>query len=221
MGLENVCLAKLDLCLIIDSSGSVRQHHEDNWWVELEFLIDFVAGFTIGQNYTRVAAIVFSERVDLLFPLNKFNNFSEVREAIIDAPYEGGTTNTPEALRRADLQCFNAANGDRDDAENVIIIVTDGNPYPPARREPALKEARRIKSKGIAIIGVGIVEDYDYSYDPLDGDFLREISSRNNTFLVTDFLLLETVRLPILEELCLSQERGTFVLSLVNFFSQT
>ena len=67
-----MCEAKLDLCLIIDSSGSVRDNNpldgSDNWQLQLEFFSNLLEGFSIGQNDTRVAAIVFSEQVDLGVP---------------------------------------------------------------------------------------------------------------------------------------------------------
>ena len=173
-----MCHAKVDLCLIIDSSGSIRDNNpssgnNDNYALQLDFLANVVASFPIGPDNTRVAAIVFSEQVVLEFPLNRYNSLSEVREAIRNVPYLGQTTNTPEAFRQADLQCFSAVNGDRDDADNVIIIVTDGVPFPTTEREPALREARRLMNKGIEISAVGITES-------VDENFLRGISSGDN-----------------------------------------
>ena len=76
---------------------------------------------------------------------------------------------------------FNATHGDRDDADNVIIIATDGSPYPPFRRNSALTEARRLKDKGVTIAAVGITTD-------VDENFLRGISSGNNYFAVRELL---------------------------------
>ena len=156
---QQQCPVKMDLCLIIDSSGSVRADSSpnglDNYALQLDFLANMVASFPIGPNNTRVAAIVFSEQVILEFPLNRYNSLSEVQEAIRNVPYMGQTTNTKEAFRQADIRYFNTANGDRDDADNVIIIVTDRVPFPADRRNPALMEARRLKDKGIEITAIG------------------------------------------------------------------
>ena len=191
---------------MIDSSGSVRENnpaggYPDNWQLELQFFADLVAIFPIGQDDTRVAAIVFSEQVRLVFPLNRFSSLSEVQEAILNIPYMGAITNTPEALRQADVQCFNAANGDRDDAENVIIIATDGVPYPRNRRTPALNEARRLKERGIEITAIGLTQ-------VVDQGFLRGISSGNNYFTVTDFLELNREREQISGQICQIVKRG-------------
>ena len=200
-----VCHAKVDLCLIIDSSGSIRDSNypgrPDNYALQLDFLANVVASFPIGPDNTRVAAIVFSEQVVLEFPLNRYNSLSEVQEAIRNVPYLGQTTNTPEAFRQADLQCFSAVNGDRDDADNVIIIVTDGVPFPTTGREPALREARRLMNQGIEISAVGITES-------VDENFLRGISSGDNYFKVTDFEELGSEREQISRGVCQMTERG-------------
>ena len=104
-----LCSTKLDLCLIIDSSGSIRDNSPpggspDNWELELEFIANLAAGFSVGQDDTRVAALVSSEEVGLVFPVNRFNSLSEVQEAIRNVPYLGQTTNT---LHQASIQCFN------------------------------------------------------------------------------------------------------------------
>ena len=164
----------MDLCLIIDSSGSVRDNNPpsgspDNWQLQLDFFSNLVAAYPIGQDDTRVAAIVFSEQVILEFTLNQYNSLSQVQEAIRNIPYLAQTTNTPEALYQADLQCFSAANGDRPDADNMIIIGTDGNPFPELRKAPALRVARDLLNKGVKIASIGVT-------DNVDEDFLQALS---------------------------------------------
>ena len=137
------------------------------------------------------------------FPLNLYNSLSEVQEAIRNVPYLGQTTNTEEAFRQADIQCFNAANGDRDDADNVIIIVTDGVPFPADRRNPALMEARRLQDKGIEITAIRVK-------GVVDEDFLRGISSGNNYFTVTNFEELGRQREQISGQVCQVAQRGEY-----------
>ena len=190
-------MTKLDLCLIIGSLGQFRDDNPENWQLQLDFFADLTASFPIGpeSRNTRVAAIVFSEEVQLAFPLNRFNSVSEVQEAILSISHLQETTNTPEAFRVADTECFNAANGDRDDADNVIIIATDGFPYPGFRRNLALTGARRLKNKGISIFAVGITPD-------VDEIFLRGISSASKPFRVTNFTELHNVVKPLFYQVC-------------------
>ncbi len=105
------CATKVDLCLIIDSSGSIRDNNPpdgsvDNWQLQLEFLADLVQAFDIGPDQTRVGAVVFSERVMLEFSLDTYTDASQLSNAIRNIAYLGETTNTPEGLRVTREQCF-------------------------------------------------------------------------------------------------------------------
>ena len=201
------CEAKLDLCLIIDSSGSIRDNNPssgnpDNWALQLDFLANVVASFPIGPDNTRVAAIVFSDDANFAFPLNEYHNLVELQGAIRSLAYMGAATNTGEAFRVAGSRCFSDASGDRGDVDNVIIIVTDENPFPYIRRTPALTEARRLRDNGVEILAVGIMG----MYRSLDEDFLRGISSGNNYLTVAIFDQLETVRELLLDLACPTSE---------------
>lgn len=46
--------------------------------------------------------------------------------AIDGMPYLYGSTNTADALREMGNNMFTAANGDRSDAPNIAILLTDG-----------------------------------------------------------------------------------------------
>ena len=41
-------------------------------------------------------------------------------------------------------QCFGGS-GDRPEVKNVAIVITDGVPYPPDRRQPAIDEAEKLR----------------------------------------------------------------------------
>ncbi len=201
---EPTCDAQVDLCYIIDSSGSIRDNNPadrsyDNWQLQLEFLSRLVDAFVIGPDATRVGVVVFSEQVDLEFPLNKYTDAKSVKDAILNIRYYGQTTNTPEGLRVAREQCYSQANGDRPDVQNLVIIITDGVPFPPDRREPAIQEARALK--GVAtMIAIGVT-------DVIDKDLLKELSSppqieNQNYFTATDFTFLDDIRRQVGEGTC-------------------
>ena len=199
------CESKLDLCLIIDSSGSIRDNNPtdnsyDNWQLQLNFLSSLIGGFSVGLDATRVGAIVFSEDVRLAFSLDRYNNGEEVQEAILNIAYMGQTTNTPSALTQTRNQCFTTANGDRPDAINLAIIVTDGFPYPINRRSPAIAEAAALRSAGASMIAIGVT-------DAIDQDFLKEMSSPpqlegQNYFTARDFTLLQGIIRDVVESTC-------------------
>ena len=201
---EPTCQSQVDLCFIIDSSGSIRDNNvdgkPDNWDLQLEFIANIVRAFSIGSDASQIGAIVFSEEVRLEFPLNAYDNNQDISDAILRINYIGGQTNTPEALLQTRLQCFNPSNGDRRDVENLAIIVTDGVPFPNNRRQPAIEEAQRLRNAGALMVSVGIT-------DVIDEAFLKEMSSPpqtlgTNYFKSSNFEALAEIRKVVVEGTC-------------------
>ena len=175
----------------------------DNWRRQLQFFADLVELFNIGEDGTKVSVLTYDVQARLAFPLNSFNNLADIQQAILNIPYNNGpNSNIPEALYQADVQCFSAANGNRPDADNMIIIGVHRNVFPAYRRDPTLQMARGLRNKGVKIAVVGI-EDVDES-------FLQGLSFMNNYFRVPDFLSLRTLPQPISEPLCRAAETGEF-----------
>ena len=195
----------MDLCFIIDSSGSIRDNNPsdgsyDNWQLQLDFLSDLTQAFVIGPDASQIGAIVFSEEVRLEFPLNAFDNRDDISQALLNINYIGMTTNTPEALIQTRTQCFNPSNGDRSDVSNLAIIVTDGVPFPDNRRQPAIEEAKALRNTGALMVSVGIT-------DVIDEAFLKEMSSppqalNQNYFTASDFLVLDEIRQTVVQGTC-------------------
>ena len=197
------CETPVDLCFVIDSSGSIRDSNQgtiDNWQLQLDFLASVARAFTIGPDATHVGAIVFSEDATFEFSLSQYDNIEAVTEALLGLQYLGQTTNTPEALKLARTQCFNIVNGDRPNVDNLAIVVTDGVPYPSSRTAPALEEAKALRNSGAAVISVGIT-----GY--IDEDFLKDMSSPpqlegQNYFTATDFNALDSIRKFVVQGTC-------------------
>ena len=199
----------MDLCLVIDSSGSIRDNNPpggnpDNYDLQLKFLANLIGAFNIGPDGTRVGAIIFSEQVILEFTLSQYDNSDAIAQAILASPYLGQTTNTPEALRQTRLQCFNMGTGDRPNVPNLAIVVTDGVPFPADRRSPALDEAKALRDTGASVISIGIT-------DAIDEDFLKGMSSApqllgQNYFTATDFSVLSEIQKTVVEGTCQTLE---------------
>ena len=202
---EPTCQTRVDLCFIIDSSGSIRDNNPpsgdpDNWQLQLEFLAALARAFDVGPDASQIGAIVFSEQVRLEFALNRYDNNEDIRNALLSIGYIGQTTNTPEALLQTRLQCLSPNNGDRSDVDNLVIFVTDGVPFPDFRRQPAIEEARRLRDTGAIMVSVGIT-------DVIDEAFLKEMSSPpqalgSNYFTASTFEALDTIRRTVVQQTC-------------------
>ena len=203
----------MDLCFIIDSSGSIRDNNPpggtpDNWILQLEFLSSISNAFNLGPDASRIGAVVFSEEVRLEFPLDAYDSKDAVTQALLNIAYIGGQTNTPEALIFTREQCFSTANGDRPDVDNLAIMVTDGVPYPAFRRQPAIEEAGSLRNTGVIMVAVGIT-------NVIDEAFLKEMSSspqtlNRNYFTATSFEALTEIQKVVVEGTCESVEGKNF-----------
>ena len=203
--IEPTCAVQVDLCFIIDSSGSIRDNNPpsgnpDNWQLQLDFLSNLVDLFTIGPDATKVGAVVFSEQVNLAFSLDTYTDAQSVKGAILRIPYLGHTTNTPEGLTVTREQCFNQASGDRPGVLNLAIFISDGVPFPAERRDPAIREAEALKNSGASVVAIGVT-------NIIDVDLLRRISSspqieNQNYFTATDFDALQEIRKSVGEGTC-------------------
>ena len=192
----------MDLCFIIDSSGSIRDNNQgniDNWSLQLEFLSRLVDLFTIGTDATKVGAVVFSEQVNLAFSMDTYTDAQSIKDAILNLAYLVQTTNTPEGLRVTREQCFNQGNGDRPNVQNLAIFISDGVPFPADRKEPAIREAEALKRVS-SVIAIGVT-------NVIDRDLLRSISSApqregQNWFVAVDFSELNIIRRSVGEGTC-------------------
>jgi len=87
------------------------------------------------------------------FYLSNFTDTASLANAIRNIPFRRGSTKMADGLRMARTQIFNAANGDRANVPNVIVLVTDGKP---SSKSSVQREVRLIRNVGIKIVGVGV-----------------------------------------------------------------
>ncbi len=206
------CDAPVDMCLVIDNSGSLRDRNPsdgsyDNWALQLGFLTGLVRGFDIGLNSTRVGAVTFSTYAAVAFELNTYGTAEEISQAILSLPYSGQLSNTAAGFRATRTQCFNVANGDRPSVPNLAVIATDGVPFISQNvtanielRNLSLDESRALRDSGATSVVVGIT-------DVVDHDFLRGISSPpqeegKNYFYVQNFVVLDSILDTVVQAIC-------------------
>ena len=113
----------------------------------------------------------------------------------MNLPYTGGTTNTAEALRVLRTEMFVAERGDRPDAINIAVVVTDGKSN---NRKRTLEEAVATRKAGIHIVVIGVGSS-------IEEEELRGIATDpddDNVFIVKDFYALTKVLTPLLTSVC-------------------
>ncbi|VDI82671.1 Hypothetical predicted protein [Mytilus galloprovincialis] len=179
--IECACHDKVDLVYLVDSSGSVGSI---NFNKEKEFINNSLSQFVIGHNDALVGVVTFSTVPREQFKLNAFLDKAALKYAITKIPYLTGNTHTAEAINFVNNHMFIPSAGDRPDAQNVLVVLTDGQSGDHAK---TLQEANRLKQRTTVIIAVGIgsgaskselnglVSDPSYVFFVNDFDALKQI----------------------------------------------
>ena len=157
----------------------------------------------LDPEATKVGVVVFSDDVYLAFSLDTYTDAQSIKDAIVSLSYLGQRTNTPEGLKVAREECFNPANGDRRNVQNLAIFISDGVPHPPERRDPAIREAEALK-RVASVVAIGVTP-------VIDEDLLRTVSSapqiqNQNWFTATTYDALATIRRAVGQGTCATVE---------------
>lgn len=192
----------MDIGFIIDGSGSIRDANpvdgsHDNW----NLLLNFVAGIINGlpRTGTRVGAVVFSDRGQLVFDFEQFSNdLNGARDFLLTTDYPGANTNTSGGLYTARVLLFNNSKGEESDVSKLAVVITDGKSTYDS--DKTLDSAEDLKGDGVEIITVGITGS-------IDEEELRAISSfpqmlNQNYFTSADFQQLENIIGNLLATFC-------------------
>ena len=176
------CTGVLDLAIVLDSSGSINEADGGNWNRILGFIQDVARRFPISRTAVQIAVVKYSNNANVEWNLNTYNNVNDLVNAMGAISYIGGTTNTADGLEDMNDIIFQTHNGDRSNAPNVAIVITDGQAN--ERERDTIPEATRAKNRGIRIIAVGVTNAVDLTE-------LRGIASTNADVIeVDDFSLL-------------------------------
>ena len=147
----------MDLVFVLDSSTSIRETNPDgidNWTLLLQFIINVVDRLPVGENAARVGVVRFADSAENMFYLNTFSTKTAITNEIESIVYTGGSTNTSDGLRVMRTEQFVTQNGDRANADNVAIIITDGAST--SADNMPLVEAQLAWAAGIRTYSVGI-----------------------------------------------------------------
>lgn len=115
---------KRDVVFVLDDSGSVGTA---NFKLQLDFAKAVINQLPVGPYEAQVAMMAFSSHPQVEWYLNSFGTQAEIINAIPKVRYLGGVTRTGDALEAVRNQMFQYAHGDRSSADNVVIVLTDGN----------------------------------------------------------------------------------------------
>lgn len=155
---------RLDLAILVDSSKSMRQPQR----TEIKAVVsDLLDNFNVSAEETHVALVTFD--IDVVI----HNNFTDSRyynkkalekklKRILKRAPKGWGTRADIALFEAATKLFTPEGGDRPDAVDVVLVLTDGKQriFPKNDKKPFMQfsettKALEIKGVDITVAGIG------------------------------------------------------------------
>ena len=164
-----------DIIFIVDSSGSIQEVDDTNWDKMLTFIKDIITAFGSTGGDMRFALVDFSDNAIVEFYLDTYTNVNDIITAINTITYFGGRTDIADGFQTARQNIFNQR-GDRSNAPNIVILITDG--IPNERIADTQPEANLVKQTGAQVLTVGIT-------DAVDDDLLRAIASDSSGYITS------------------------------------
>ena len=116
----------------MDTSGSVGS---TNFQQMKTFVSELVDRLDIDSGNTRVGVVTYSTNVVDSIHLDDHSTVASLQLAIAALSYAGGWTYTNTALAYVRTSLLTVAAGDRGDAPNVVVVLTDGRSTDPPDTE--------------------------------------------------------------------------------------
>ena len=177
---------KIDVAIVVDNSESVHAGTGD-----LQILTSFVSGLIGGSDVdsgnVRFALSVFTHEVFNDFYLNAYQTKAQMISHVTMLPVRQGGTNTGFAIANLNTEVFNAINGDRIDAPNVAVVITDGHSN---NNSYTVEQAMIAKGLGIHIIaiGVGLTDTSELQQIASDSASVFNVASFNGLLSIDGYI---------------------------------
>lgn len=146
--LEQWCEGKpADIFFLLDTSSSINF---DDFDKQKAFVQDLIKVFDISETKTRIAVALFSSGYYSQFPFYRYNDKSDIINAIDRIRHRGGNTETGRAIGRMVRDGFRFA---REGVVRIAFVLTDGKSQ---RGDVTIAEAAKAKEDNIFIYAIGV-----------------------------------------------------------------
>lgn len=140
--------APCDLVFILDGSWSVE---DVNFELVKRWLVNMTTSFNIGQKFTQVGVVQYSDDPVLEIPLGKHFSTKELIKAMESIEYMGGNTRTGTAIEFATKKLFGLSERGPAGISRIAVVLTDGK-----SQDEVLKAAEAARKKGIILFAIGV-----------------------------------------------------------------
>ncbi|XP_033759514.1 uncharacterized protein LOC117341760 [Pecten maximus] len=173
------CVTRTDVIFLLDASTSIGS---SNFILMKYFIKNYTANILLGSNAIQIGIAKFSTNASNEFWLNEHYGALTINPAIDAIVYTSRSTCIAKGLEFVRSNSLTTANGARQDASKVIILMTDGQ----AHDQPAAI-ASTLRAEGVLIACVGIGSGIDMTQ-------LNNIAYNSSfIFLASDFNVLAQI----------------------------
>jgi len=150
--------ARADVVFIVDSSRSICGSDTTcpGWSNIRNFIINIINKWNIGTSGMRVGIVRYSSSPDDVFFLQTYGDKTSLINAMSNLQYStksSSIADVAQALNDAQTNQFTLGNGDRLDAPNVAIVISNGGI---TNATQVAAQALRLRQTGVTIFTVGI-----------------------------------------------------------------
>ncbi|XP_039546392.1 collagen alpha-1(XXI) chain isoform X1 [Pimephales promelas] len=182
--------APSDLVFILDGSWSVD---DTNFEIVKRWLMNITMSFNIGQKFTQVGVVQYSDDPFLHIPLGKHFSSNNLIKAMESIEYMGGNTNTGKAIKFANDKLFALSERGPNGIAKIAVVLTDGK-----SQDEVLAAAEAARKKGIILFAIGVGSETEEAE-------LRAIANKPSSayvFSVEDYKAISKIREIIRQKLC-------------------
>ncbi|XP_034041180.1 collagen alpha-1(XXI) chain [Thalassophryne amazonica] len=182
--------APCDLVFILDGSWSVE---DVNFEIVKRWLVNITTSFNIGQKFTQVGVVQYSDDPVLEIPLGKFLSNNDLIAAMESIEYMGGNTRTGAAIKFATEKLFDLSERSSTGVSRIAVVLTDGK-----SQDEVLKAAEVARKKGVILFAIGVGSETEQSE-------LRDIANKpfsTYVFSVEDYKAISRIQQVIRQKLC-------------------
>uniref|UniRef100_A0A3Q0SWU7 Collagen alpha-1(XXI) chain n=1 Tax=Amphilophus citrinellus TaxID=61819 RepID=A0A3Q0SWU7_AMPCI len=182
--------APCDLVFILDGSWSVE---DVNFEIVKRWLVNITTSFNIGQKFTQVGVVQYSDTPHLEIPLGKHSTNKDLIKAMESIEYRGGNTRTGTAIEFATDRLFGLSERGQAGVSRIAVVLTDGK-----SQDEVLKAAEAARKKGVILFAIGVGSETEM-------DELRAIANKpfsTYVFSVEDYKAISRIMQIIRQKLC-------------------
>ncbi len=155
---QKKCEIIADIGILVDSSGSLRYEFHK----EKQFVKDLAKALTVSKNGVNIGVVTFSYFAELSIKLSD----NQDTDSFVKATDEKvilmkSQTYIDRGLHKVNTELFTEANGDRKNAPNFLLLLTDGKQTRSIYSTPPELKAEALRNRNVTIIAVGIGKGVD------------------------------------------------------------